>query len=89
MANKNCLVGMKCPKCGDEDQFRIEATAMFNVTDDGTEHSGEGAVQWDDGNYCECHACSHYGTVKDFKVPTAETEAADREKRLAEREDHS
>lgn len=77
MANTNCLAGIKCPKCGSDEQFRIEAKAMFNVTDDGTEHASDGAVEWDDGNYCECYACSHYGTVKDFKVAESMEPAAE------------
>lgn len=67
MANKNCLEGFKCPKCGSEKQFLIEALATFDVTDDGAVHTGEGEIRWDDRNYCECRGCSFNGTVKDFK----------------------
>lgn len=82
--NTNVLAGIKCPQCGSEEQFRIEAKAMFDVTDDGTEQLN-GAVEWDDGNYCECYVCSHYGTVKDFK---STDEAKAYEQRVAELMEH-
>jgi hypothetical protein len=65
--NTNCLEGMKCPKCGQEDAFKIEASCLFIVTDDGTEDAGNGH-EWGDANYCECTECAHYGTVADFTV---------------------
>jgi Zn ribbon nucleic-acid-binding protein len=65
--NTNCLEGMKCPKCGQEDTFKIAASCLFTVTDDGTQDEGNGH-EWDDTNYCECSACGHHGTVADFTV---------------------
>jgi len=66
-SNTNCLEGMKCPKCGQEDSLKIEATCLFTVTDDGTEDEGNGH-EWDDTNYCECPGCAHHGTVADFTI---------------------
>jgi hypothetical protein len=40
MTNKNCLEGIRCPQCGYEDAFRIEAQIRVYVTDDGTEDEG-------------------------------------------------
>jgi hypothetical protein len=64
MTNTNCLENIKCPACGNEDTFRIAATAMFTVSDDGTEDHGD--VEWDDDSYAECAGCYHHGTLKDF-----------------------
>jgi len=82
--NTNVLEGFRCPKCGSDDRFRIEATTMFDVTDDGTEQL-ESSVDWSDESYCECRTCAHYGTVKDFKSPD---EKKERGLRVAELEDH-
>jgi Zn ribbon nucleic-acid-binding protein len=65
--NTNCLEGMKCPKCGQDDSLKIEATCIFTVTDDGTEDEGNGH-EWGDTNYCECPDCGHHGTVADFTI---------------------
>jgi Zn ribbon nucleic-acid-binding protein len=66
-SNTNCLEGMKCPKCGQEDSLKIEATCIFTVTDDGTEDEGNGH-EWGDTNYCECPDCGHHGIVADFTI---------------------
>jgi len=66
MTNTNCLENIKCPACGNEESFRIAATTMATVTDDGTDdHSG---MEWDDDSYAECTQCPRHGTVKDFTV---------------------
>ena len=37
MTNTNCLENISCPKCGQEDRFKIAATIFCLVTDDGTD----------------------------------------------------
>jgi hypothetical protein len=69
MTNTNCLEGIQCPQCGNADRFRIAATSIFTVTDDGTE--GHGDVEWDDGSHAECAACRHRGVLKDFRAAAA------------------
>jgi hypothetical protein len=66
MTNTNCLEGIKCPACDNEGRFRIAGTAVFTVTDDGTEDHGD--IEWDDGSYAECTGCGRHGTLKDFKA---------------------
>ncbi len=66
MPNTNCLEGIRCPKCGHEDSFKIEATVVVLVTDDGTDDFGD--CEWDDNHYCECGECAHSATVKDFRL---------------------
>ena len=64
--NTNCLEGLACPKCGQDDYIRVEGTAVFILTDDGTE--GHAGVRWDDDSWANCHvdACNFTGTMKDF-----------------------
>jgi hypothetical protein len=65
MANTNCLEGMMCPECGSEEPFRIVVTMTVLMYDAGSEDDPMGGDQeW--GDSCECHACGHAGTVKDF-----------------------
>lgn len=64
MGNENCLAGVKCPKCGNEDKFFIHASAEFEVTDDGTDlYSGVG---WDESACIRCPECGEHGKVGDF-----------------------
>jgi hypothetical protein len=66
MANTNCLDGMKCPKCGSEGPFKIAGTALFTVSDEGTEEYGD--VEWDNNSYCHCPECDLDGIVYSFKT---------------------
>lgn len=65
-ANSNCLAGMQCPACGSHGPFKIAATALFTMTDDGTESFGD--LEYDDGSYCLCPQCDHDGILADFRT---------------------
>ena len=65
MANTNSLLGVKCPKCGQEDAFKIEAKIMVFVTDDYTEDQG-GDYFWDESSPCHCTTCDFSGTLASF-----------------------
>jgi len=65
MTNTNCLEGVKCPACGNEDDFRIEVTTMATVTDDGAEVD-HGDMKWDSDSYAECATCAEYGPLSRF-----------------------
>jgi hypothetical protein len=65
-ANINCLKGIKCPKCGYEDRFQIAASALFDVTDEGTECLGD--VEWSDDSLIVCKGCEYVGKVKQFSL---------------------
>jgi len=64
--NENCLAGIRCPKCGSAEKFRIAVTAWFDFDDDGGEPSDNCEAEWDDGSSIRCLKCKHQGTVAKF-----------------------
>lgn len=66
--NTNCLEGVRCPRCGQEDEFRILGTSVFQVVDDGT--IGHGDVEWDDDSHTLCpkHECEFEGPLREFQI---------------------
>jgi hypothetical protein len=65
--NTNCLEGVKCPKCGQEDLFKIGASVIVDVSDDGTEDQG-GDYESDQAAFCQCCECDHAGQLADFTI---------------------
>jgi len=68
MTNENCLEGIKCPACGNEDVFRIGVTTTAIVTDDGAEVE-HGEMEWDKDSHAECANCLERGKLSHF-TPT-------------------
>lgn len=66
MANKNCLEGIKCPECGNEQSFRIDGRCTFRVTDDGSEAVGD--HEWGDHDLTQCDSCDCSGPLRDFRI---------------------
>src|SRR6516165_5319229 len=64
MTNTNCLENVCCPKCGQEDRFKIVALITCDVTDDGSEPVGD--HEWDDHSATRCSECGFDGELKDF-----------------------
>jgi hypothetical protein len=64
--NTNCLEGIRCPTCGNEDRFMIEATAWVEVLDSGIDDYEE--TDWTDDSSIVCQHCYHFGTVKKFTI---------------------
>jgi hypothetical protein len=73
MTNTNCLEGVKCPACGNEDTFRIAVTTIAAVTDDGAEVE-HGDMDWNPTSYAECASCHEYGTLARFMAPRTPAE---------------
>jgi hypothetical protein len=74
MTNTNCLEGIKCPACGNEDHFLIGARVVADVTDDGADIASPmhcSGFEWHDASYARCPECDKEGTLKDFKVRDA------------------
>jgi len=63
--NCNCLEGMSCPQCGQYNCFKIIATAIFWVYDDGTDHYS--SVAWNEKDHASCVECEWEGTVADLQ----------------------
>jgi hypothetical protein len=69
---------LKCPKCGKQDSFRIQAQIVIRVMRwvPGTGLPGnmirttanETHAEWDEESVCLCDDCDFTGVVKDFKT---------------------
>ena len=59
MENTNCLEGYRCPRCGNDKSFRMVATALFYVIDDGTDSYEQ--VAWDEHSKAWCTQCEWAG----------------------------
>jgi hypothetical protein len=67
MTNENCLSGIRCPACGQQDRFKITALITCMVTDDGSEPVGD--HEWDGDSTTHCPECGFDGTLKAFQNP--------------------
>lgn len=65
--NTNCLEDVRCPRCGQEDNFKILCTAWFDVEDDGTDDPEE--VSWGGNSQVVCPECQRRGKLSDFSGP--------------------
>ena len=63
--NTNCLEGLACPKCGNDERLIIHGQSAFEVCDDGTD--GHGDVEWDDGSHTRCPQCNFEGNLCEFR----------------------
>jgi hypothetical protein len=72
MTNSNCLQNVCCPKCGQEDRFKIVALITCDVTDDGSDPVGD--HEWDDTSPTRCPECGFSGELKDFRKPELPTD---------------
>lgn len=64
--NINCLAGIQCPdpECAHTEDFYITATAVFHVTDDGTDDYQD--VSWDDQANVVCGGCGYRARLERF-----------------------
>lgn len=68
MTNTNCLEGVRCPACGQDDRFIITATVDCEVTDDGTSADDGGHYDWDVDSPCRCPECGCHGKLHEFRI---------------------
>ena len=68
MSNTNCLEGIKCPKCASLEPFRLSATTIVKVYDEGTDRTED--FDWD-GNFCECGQCGYSSELWEFQNVSA------------------
>lgn len=63
--NTNCLEGMKCPKCGQGDEFKITIEQTMLLADTGV-IDVYGDHEYDGNSFCRCPACDYRGWASDF-----------------------
>jgi hypothetical protein len=68
MTNTNCLSGVKCPQCGQEDRFLIFSTILAEVTDEGADVAHGSDWHWDDSSMARCPECDRDGPLAEFRV---------------------
>ena len=67
MINTNCLEGLRCPKCAQEDRLLINAIVTCDVTDNGSEPVDENHF-WNDLSLTTCPKCDYFGQLKEFYI---------------------
>lgn len=63
--NENCLEGISCPKCKEEESFHISMRADIQITDEGTDSHED--TEWGPESHISCDACGHEGIVAQFR----------------------
>ena len=66
--NHNCLAGIKCPQCGNEDHFYIAAAILAYVTDDGADMADNTDMEWEDASHTRCPDCGKDGPLAEFRA---------------------
>jgi DNA-directed RNA polymerase subunit RPC12/RpoP len=66
MTNENCLEGIRCPKCGNEDRLFIVATILADVTDDGADIARHTDMEWANSSPARCPDCGETGPLSNF-----------------------
>lgn len=65
--NHNCLEGVRCFNCLQEDVFHVAAVILVEVRDNGTEDL-QTDYEWNDDSYCKCPTCGQEGKLLDFTI---------------------
>lgn len=68
MENENCLAGIQCPRCGNEDRLLIVTTVLADVTDGGADIADGSDMHWDDSSFTRCPECDRDGPLKEFRA---------------------
>ena len=63
MPNENCLNGLQCPKCGNNDTLRISCRCWATVRSGGVEVTEH---EWDEDSSATCPKCHHTGNIASF-----------------------
>lgn len=69
MTNENCLEGLRCPQCGNEDRLFITATIRADVTDGGADLADGSDMHWDESSLAICPECDRDGPLSAFRIP--------------------
>ena len=64
--NTNCLEGIRCPECGQDEVFDIVVSTTVRVTDEGFDLAEYSSTEWDEYSSITCPDCEKSGEVADF-----------------------
>ena len=70
MTNQNCLSGLRCPNCGNEEPLVIGIHTLMRMLDKGSDAHGD--AEWNEESSCSCEACQYTGLIRDFRIPPVE-----------------
>lgn len=73
-SNSNCLEGVRCPKCGWEDSFEIDALTTATMRDEGSDNYG---TEYDHTTRAACNACGLRDYLAAFYIEPSERAQAD------------
>jgi hypothetical protein len=68
MSNTNCLEGLRCPQCGNEERLFITGTVRLDVTDEGADVADGSDWHWDDTSLTICPECDKDGPLSEFRT---------------------
>lgn len=68
---ENCLEDIACPKCGQRDEFVVQALLHVGLRDEGTDAYSDstkhyGDTDWGPNSFCRCPDCDYEGKVRNF-----------------------
>jgi len=71
--NINCMLGLRCPKCGQDDELIVWAEVPVSLVDDGTDpHAdsikGLGGPEWTEESITLCPECRWQSVMRDFCI---------------------
>jgi len=71
--NVNCLQGLRCPRCGQQDELLVWAKVCVSLTDDGTDPFADslkmhGDVEYDNSSTTQCPDCDYQDTMLSFMI---------------------
>jgi len=71
--NTNCLKGLRCSKCKQDDEILVWAEMCVSLTDMGADPYADstknlGGVAWNETSTARCPGCGFEGTMRDFVI---------------------
>lgn len=78
MPNTECLKNMRCPDCGQEDEFIVDVQTRVRLFDEGTDEIA-GDVVWNEDSRVECPGCGQTDCGWHFMDLSIEEEVVENE----------
>ena len=79
--NANCMQGLRCPKCGQDEELLVWAEMCVSLTDAGTDPHADstrnhGGTEWNETSMTECPACGFSAMMAAFVAPADKRKTA-------------